>query len=159
MGPVACAASTSQSSLGLVYSHCRGVLIPGERELYSSGSLLPLWHETWESFWETVQPLQNEGGEGCGRKHLWELSTSPIWAEKMGPPHCGLAVGRLFIKTQFLFGFFLKPSNSHSSSEAEWKGGKKQGSKDPKSSVLSLLTLLGDWAQGKATEVWADLEH
>ena len=49
MGPVACAASTSQSSLGLVYSHCRGVLIPRERELYSSGSVVPLQHEMWES--------------------------------------------------------------------------------------------------------------
>ena len=42
MGPVACAARTSQSLLGLVYSHCRCVFIPRERELYSSGSMMPL---------------------------------------------------------------------------------------------------------------------
>lgn len=49
MGPVACAASTSQSLLGLVYSHCRCVLIPRERELYSSGSVMPFRREMWES--------------------------------------------------------------------------------------------------------------
>lgn len=42
MGPAACAASTSQSLLGLVSSHCRCVFIPREGELYSSGSVMPL---------------------------------------------------------------------------------------------------------------------